>query len=250
MKLTLSVTASAATLAAILSLIDQEGLDVSVEAATVDDDDQIPFPLMGTTAAVPAPQLSGDGERDSTGLLWDERIHAATKVKTSDGKWRQKRGVDKALVAQVEAQLRSTLPPPAPQPVAAAPAVAPPPPMPPIQPVASASAVAPLPVPAPPLAPVEQPFTPPMPPATPQPMAPPVPAAPPAPVEQPVAAAPAITFHDVMMKCQNVTSDYLTSICQQLTAAFSVQVNSITDIASNQQMIDYAAGCFSRDGKW
>lgn len=47
---------------------------------------------------------------DSTGLVWDERIHASSKALNADGTWRTKRGVDKALVAEVEAELRATSP--------------------------------------------------------------------------------------------------------------------------------------------
>jgi hypothetical protein len=43
---------------------------------------------------------------DSRGLPWDERIHAGTKVLNVDGTWRNKRGVDKNLLAQVEAELQ------------------------------------------------------------------------------------------------------------------------------------------------
>ena len=39
------------------------------------------------------------------GFPWDERIHAGTKAKLKDGTWRQKRGVDPALVEQVKAEL-------------------------------------------------------------------------------------------------------------------------------------------------
>ena len=44
---------------------------------------------------------------DSTGLQWDERIHASSKALNADGTWRTKRGVDKALVESVEATLRT-----------------------------------------------------------------------------------------------------------------------------------------------
>lgn len=46
---------------------------------------------------------------DAAGLPWDARIHStpATITKTS-GKWRAKKNVDAALVAQVEAELRAT----------------------------------------------------------------------------------------------------------------------------------------------
>lgn len=43
---------------------------------------------------------------DANGLVWDERIHASSKALNADGTWRTKRGVDKALVASVEAELR------------------------------------------------------------------------------------------------------------------------------------------------
>jgi hypothetical protein len=43
---------------------------------------------------------------DANGLPWDERIHSGTKALNADGTWRTKRGVDKALVASVEAELR------------------------------------------------------------------------------------------------------------------------------------------------
>lgn len=43
---------------------------------------------------------------DRTGLPWDERIHAKTKVKIADGTWRKRRGVDSSVVTVVEAELR------------------------------------------------------------------------------------------------------------------------------------------------
>ena len=42
---------------------------------------------------------------DSVGMPWDPRIHAGTKTKISDGSWKMKRGVDKAIVELVEAEL-------------------------------------------------------------------------------------------------------------------------------------------------
>src|ERR1043165_8322493 len=46
--------------------------------------------------AMPNPE--GAPDVDSRGLPWDERIHAGTKATNADGSWRNKRGVDKALV--------------------------------------------------------------------------------------------------------------------------------------------------------
>jgi len=57
---------------------------------------------------------------DSKGLPWDERIHSGTKGTNQDGSWKKRRGVQDAVVAKVEAELRSAPPTPA--------ASAPPPP--------------------------------------------------------------------------------------------------------------------------
>lgn len=61
-------------------------------------------------------------ELDKHGLPWDGRIHAGTKRKNADGSWTAKRGVDPALVAQVEAELRQVMGAPAAAPLAPAPA--------------------------------------------------------------------------------------------------------------------------------
>lgn len=57
---------------------------------------------------------------DSAGLPWDKRIHSSARGKLQDGTWRYARGVDKALIATVEAELRAVQAIPAP--VAPAPA--------------------------------------------------------------------------------------------------------------------------------
>lgn len=44
---------------------------------------------------------------DSAGMLWDARIHASTKATIQDGTWKKRRGVEPAVVAEVEAQLRT-----------------------------------------------------------------------------------------------------------------------------------------------
>lgn len=73
------------------------------------------FGSAGNSPAVNAPVVASapaqntgsalvDVDRD--GLPWDARIHASSKVKNADGKWRVKRGVDDALIAQVTAELR------------------------------------------------------------------------------------------------------------------------------------------------
>lgn len=47
---------------------------------------------------------------DSAGLPWDERIHSSSKSTIANGTWKKKRGVDPALVATVEAELRGEEP--------------------------------------------------------------------------------------------------------------------------------------------
>lgn len=88
---------------------------------------------------------------DNSGLPWDARIHASTKVKNADGSWRNKRGVDPALITTVTAELRQVMA------ATGAPAVAAPPPpaeAAPITDPAAAFAAPPPPVaaPAPPVA--------------------------------------------------------------------------------------------------
>lgn len=46
---------------------------------------------------------------DSAGMPYDPRIHAKTKTKCANGTWKKGKGVDPALVAQVEAELRTAM---------------------------------------------------------------------------------------------------------------------------------------------
>lgn len=66
------------------------------------------------------------GETDVNGLPYDDRIHSGTKAKNNDGSWRNKRGVDPALLASVTAELKAKAGAAAPPPPAEA--GAPPPP--------------------------------------------------------------------------------------------------------------------------
>jgi hypothetical protein len=61
---------------------------------------------------------------DKAGLPWDERIHSSSRALTADGLWRKKRGVDDALVAQVESQLKQLMALPTPAAVSVAPVIA------------------------------------------------------------------------------------------------------------------------------
>lgn len=94
---------------------------------TQDDAHNIVYGKGEFTPAAPALQPAVTPSVDRSGLPWDERIHSSSKNFTADGSWRKKRGVDDALVAQVEGQLKQVMSLPAPAAPAAA-AVPPPPP--------------------------------------------------------------------------------------------------------------------------
>lgn len=53
--------------------------------------------------------LTGQVERDSAGLPWDQRIHSSSKEKNADGSWRARRNVDATTRAKVEAELKATI---------------------------------------------------------------------------------------------------------------------------------------------
>lgn len=84
------------------------------------------------SATPPAPE----GDLDSAGRPWDPEVHAASKSKTKDGKWRFKRGLSKEAKAAYKSQGASAPTPPA--------ASAPPPPPPP-PPVPAAQGASPVP---------------------------------------------------------------------------------------------------------
>lgn len=74
----------------------------------------LPAPVAVAPSAPVAPLTPASGvELDKNGLPWDARIHASTKTKKGDGTWTAKRGVDPALVPQVEAELRQVMGAPA-----------------------------------------------------------------------------------------------------------------------------------------
>ena len=59
--------------------------------------------------ATPTSHAAGAVTVDADGLPWDGRIHASTKGCNQDGRWKAKRNVDPALVAQVTAELRAAM---------------------------------------------------------------------------------------------------------------------------------------------
>lgn len=181
-----------------------------------------------------------EAEFDSAGQPWDERIHAGTKGKNADGKWKKKKGVDEALVAQLESANKGAtisdkiaraesvmgIAPPAATgnaPVAvgfAAPAVAP------------AAVTAPVPVAANvPSAPVA------------------------APVAPPVPSAPTRDFKGLMQRISTLFSTkaidptYPNTIVQRINGGFGVQVATLTDVANDPRFVEYAWQCLEVDGK-
>jgi hypothetical protein len=91
-----------------------------------------PPPVQSSIATEAAAIVSTAGVAvtlDASGFPWDERIHASSKALNADGTWRQKRGLNSSVLADVTAELRVKYPMPAPAPVVApAPAVPLPPP--------------------------------------------------------------------------------------------------------------------------
>ena len=79
-------------------------------------------PTTSGVAALPAASPVGGVVVDSEGHPYDVRIHSAGKTQIANGTWKLKKGVDKALVDQVNAQNKSLMATPLPGalPVAAA----------------------------------------------------------------------------------------------------------------------------------
>ena len=106
------------TLAEARALLDMLGGEIS--EATPDARAEVhvnapPVPPMTPDTEAPTPPQA-TGKLDSRGMPWDSRIHAGNASKIGDGSWRKKRGVDPALVEQVEAEHRATLAAPEPEP--------------------------------------------------------------------------------------------------------------------------------------
>lgn len=65
-------------------------------------------PVVNPVAPIITNRVTG-GELDSEGLPWDSRIHASTRTKNADGKWKLLRGSDPAVVETVKAELRQIM---------------------------------------------------------------------------------------------------------------------------------------------
>jgi hypothetical protein len=248
------VTIKCATIAELSALVAKLNGGVSANAIAAhtqtDDDD--------TTGDTPA----AAGTVDKNGLPWDDRIHSTPATITTKGVWRAKRGVTPALVAQVEAELRARGGAPAPQQQQPAPMQ---------QPVYPAQQPQ-MQVPAPQMQPPA--FQPPaqmQPPAfqapAPQFQQPaPVQQMQPAPMQQPAPQYPPepqqYDFNSFMQRLQMllqekdaagnalVDANYLNQVAVYIGQQFGAAVNAITDIAGNQQMIDFAIQTMRSQGRW
>lgn len=253
-----SATAIAAALAAISAASGQPiPIGVSVtkpvtppmpQSAGIDDDDDADA---GTPDVTP-------GALDASGIPWIESIHAATKTKTVKGMWKRQKGVSQEQHDAVAAQYRQ-------QPVAA-PMMQPQPA--PMQPPMQQFQPQPAPVAAPmmqpqPMPPVQQ-FQP-----QPAPVAEPIPQAQPVATVQPATVAdsaqnnqPALDFPTFMthlsVQMQKpgpdglalINTDYLAAVVQRVAQAFGQTLNSLTDIQTRPDMINYAASLIHQDGRW
>jgi len=102
---------------------------VVVPVTTASPPVNVPLPpVLNTVPVVPAPTApatpssnpANGVELDKDGLPYDARIHSGGKSKNADGRWKKRKQVDPAVVAQVEAELRQVLGAPGPNVVAPA----------------------------------------------------------------------------------------------------------------------------------
>lgn len=266
MKLTLAIEADASALAAILAQLGgTSGVTIqglpggNIPGAGGDADDD----------GNGAPNANAP-VTDSTGLPWDERIHAGSKAQIADGTWRKRKGVDAGTVASVEAELRAragSIQPAAPAPLAA------PPQMPQAAPVAApAPQYIPPAVPqaAPPVMAQPGPLAqPPQMPSYPAPgpvatdYAQPMAATPNYPQSQPApSAASALDINGLMSGIQRglttpgpdgkalIDQTYLQSLCQRISAGAGVTINVVTELLNHPHLISYTQQTIAADGKW
>lgn len=164
-------------------------------------------------------QLETSDDFDAMGLPWDERIHSSNKKKTSKGVWTRRRGVQDVTFNEIVQELRD----------------------------GGKHAVA---VTSPPV--VKEPIDVPQPtPGTVQ----PVNVTPPLPVAQPQ-PAPGRDFEGFLNQVNSlfanakIDADYLPSVVERINGDFpDFQINTITDIANNNDLVDYAWQCLVVDGK-
>lgn len=166
-------------------------------------------------------RAGNEGEFDKDNMPWDERIHAGTKSKNADGRWKRKKGVEDSMVAAVEGELKSSAPIAVPAQTGNVPVAAP------------VGFAAPVVVPAAVIAPA-------------------------APVANaPLSVPPAITrdFKGLMQQisnlfaAKNIDPNYPGTIVARINSGFGVTIATITDIANDARYVEYAWQCLEVDGK-
>lgn len=172
-------------------------------------------PTIPTAVISPPPVPS---ETDTNNLPWDERIHSSSKTKTAKGVWTRRKNITNDLVAKVETELRA----------ASTPQIALVNGPTPFMPVAATIIETP-----------KQTYR-----AGDSLMPPPVPAA----------LAPN-TFQTLMntisglFASQGITPEYMKTLMENIGKGFNTPINAITDIATRQDMVDYAFVILKHDGK-
>lgn len=98
-------------------ILKEEGFDIAITDPIVEtpvaEDVFAPSPIAEAASQAVQGVLEEIAEVpsvDSRGMPWDERIHASTKTQNANGQWKNKRGVDKALLESVEAEMLGTTP--------------------------------------------------------------------------------------------------------------------------------------------
>lgn len=176
-------------------------------------------------------QAGKNGDVDSGGITWDERIHSGSKKKNADGKWKLRKNVDENLVKQVEAELLARNGNPDFKDIPAF-----------LQNQPAANAVsAPATVPATSVAPVTAPVE--------------APVAMPAPIMTQPLPPIARDFSGLMLKISNlfaaklITPDYPNTIVARVNQGFGVTIATLTDVQHDPRMVEYSWQCLEVDGK-
>lgn len=203
-------------------------------------------PIAPQAPSAPTAGVSGES-LDKDGLPWDERIHAGSKQQNKDGSWKKRKGVKPDYVAAVEAELRQRMQAPFDAPRSAVNTA-------PGQPIlggpqAPAGVTGPGGIYADIPAHMQQ--------HAPQVPAPAAPAAftPPTAAPAPV-APPARDFAGLMQQMSNLyrtgraDNAYPDTIVQRINSGFQINtVTTLTDIANEPNMVEYAWQCLEVDGK-
>jgi len=167
-------------------------------------------PAPAAMTAVEAP-ATNDVELDENGVPWDERIHSGNKKQTSKGVWQRRRGLQDSEFDAVMDELKAA------------------------QGIVDQAEeeIKPL-TPAAPAAPVEAPTT---------------PAAVVAPVTIQRDFAGLVSQINNLFKSGAIGPDYPNTIVERINTGFNSAIVTLTDVANDERMVDYAWQCLEVDGK-